>query len=1058
MQKSEASNLVANTLSRPFSRDDFSLLVKNIFKKIEEDSEFKPMRGTYIRAAFRSHIKKYERLGKYKDKDGRSIDILIVHLEREGSLERARTMQRNFVAWYLNGGRGGILRDAALVAFVAPDETDWRFSLVKMEYKEFGKSKELSPARRYSYPVGIHEKTHTAQRQLLPLLTDDKPPRLDDLISAFNVERVGQEFFERYKDLFLGLKESIDQLIEHDLKIAKDFKAKEVNSVDFSKKLLGQIVFLYFLQKKGWFGVKRGQPWGSGSKNFLRELLEKKHGDYENFYNDILEPLFYEALRLERPEDYYSRFDCRIPFLNGGLFDPLGEYDWVDTDVLMPNELFSNTKTNKDGDVGTGILDVFDRYNFTVKEDEPLEKEVAVDPEMLGKVFENLLEVKDRKSAGTYYTPRQVVHYMCQESLVNYLSQEVEDASKDDIRTLVEVGDAAVEHETIASERTSYAYKLPESVRKNAKQIDDKLSAIRICDPAVGSGAFPVGMMSEIVRTRSALVPHLPKANEKTAYDFKWHAIRNSLYGVDIDAGATEIAKLRLWLSLIVDEEDIHNIKPLPNLDFKIVQGNSLMSIEPNLLNQKLFSDLEELKPKFFEESGTRKKQSYKQQIDEIIDQITEGKKLFDFEVYFSEVFHEKKGFDVVIANPPYISHDKLDDKDYLKKSFKAFEPFADIYCYFIEQAIRIQRKGGTLCFITSNSYLRSDYGFPIRGLLRNENSVVQLINLHQFQVFKDALVNVAVLISEKAEFRQPALIVNAKINLEEDFATFVSEHQFKYEKTDLAEDPWTLVHVKALAVKKKIKDSHSTLEESGTKIRMGIATGYNEAFLIDEDKKRALIKADRKNTDLIKPILRGRDISRWVCRKPHLYVILAKNGINIPKDYPTIEKHFQSFGEKFRKRGAKGNHWTNLRATAFLDDFKREKIIWIELSEKGRFAISTEECYLLNSAYFLVPPKNLSVKYLLAVLNSRIIHFYMHCIAETSGAGVTRWINNFVKEFPIAVGEEMQVKNIEKLVDQIISEPGNAEAIEGRIDKVVGEIYGLTSNDNEVIERELAG
>jgi len=181
---------------------------------------------------------------------------------------------------------------------------------------------------------------------------------------------------------------------------------------------LGQIVFLYFLQKKGWFGVKRDADWGTGPKNFLRELFEGKHGTYKNFFNDILEPLFYEALAWERDDDFYSRFNCKIPFLNGGLFDPINNYDWVHTDILLPNDLFSNDYKTKEGDNGNGILDIFDRYNFTVKEDEPLEKEVAVDPEMLGKVFENLLEVKDRKSKGTYYTPREIVHYMCQQSVI----------------------------------------------------------------------------------------------------------------------------------------------------------------------------------------------------------------------------------------------------------------------------------------------------------------------------------------------------------------------------------------------------------------------------------------------------------------------------------------------------------------------------------------------------------------------------------------------------------------------------------------------------------------
>jgi hypothetical protein len=215
------------------------------------------------------------------------------------------------------------------------------------------------------------------------------------------------------------------------LRRVAEFADKKVSTADFAKKLMGQIVFLYFLQKKGWLGVPKGGDWGDGPHNFLRQLFNGKFGDYKNFFNDILEPLFYDTLATDRGHDAWCKiFNCRIPFLNGGLFEPLRDYDWQKTDIIIPNSLFSNTKTTKAGDTGTGILDVFDRYNFTVNEAEPLEKEVAIDPEMLGKVFENLLEVKERKSKGSFYTPREIVHYMCQESLINYLDTAVNSSAE----------------------------------------------------------------------------------------------------------------------------------------------------------------------------------------------------------------------------------------------------------------------------------------------------------------------------------------------------------------------------------------------------------------------------------------------------------------------------------------------------------------------------------------------------------------------------------------------------------------------------------------------------
>jgi type I restriction-modification system DNA methylase subunit len=673
MDKKQAQEIVKNTFEYPFDKERFISFVKNLLNSIEE-APFS-YKGNFIPDAYDQSVSTLERIGKYTDGEHK-IDILVVKLRKETSIERARTMQRNFIAWYLNGSRGGEMKDAALAAFVSPNAEDWRFSLVKMDYRfEEGKNgrvkvkEEFTPARRWSFLVGGNENSHTAQSRLVSIIADDEHnPTLAQLEEAFNIEKVAKEFFEKYRELFLRTKETLDEVSSRNKIIKADFEAKGVNTVDFTKKLLGQIVFLYFLQKKGWFGVQRDAAWSTGSKHFLRELFDGIHGKYKNFFNDILEPLFYDALARDRSDiDHWNdQFKCKIPFLNGGLFDPINNYDWVHTDILLPNELFSNTLKTKEGDTGNGILDIFDRYNFTVKEDEPLEKEVAIDPEMLGKVFENLLEVRDRKSKGTYYTPREIVHFMCQQSLINYLATELEEkVNKEDIDTLIKYGEQVGENEatveTKGRETRTYFYKLPENIRQNAKLVDDKLTDIKLCDPAVGSGAFPVGMMGEIVKTRNVLSAFI-KGPDRTIYNFKRECIEKSLYGVDIDPGAVEIAKLRLWLSLVVDEEDIKQIKPLPNLDYKIVCGNSLLGVEKNLFNNTLFKELERIKPLLFNETSPKKKQEYKNQIGDTISLITTGHTEFDFEVYFSEIFHEKKGFDVVIANPPYVRADSKVD------------------------------------------------------------------------------------------------------------------------------------------------------------------------------------------------------------------------------------------------------------------------------------------------------------------------------------------------------------------------------------------------------------
>ncbi|MGA1409192.1 MAG: class I SAM-dependent DNA methyltransferase, partial [Prochlorotrichaceae cyanobacterium] len=591
MEKSIATRLLKDTLQSPFDETQFRQFTRNLVNDLNEDKAF-TAQGNYIKDAYKQQVRQYKRIGQYVDPDENTIDILVVRLHQTTTLDRARTMQRNFIAQYLQDRDQ---KEAALVAYYTDDSPDWRFSLVRLDYRleqqsdgSYKPKKEVTAARRSSFLVGETEPNHTAQQQLLPLLLNDRQnPTLDELEAAFNIESVTKEFFERYKNLFLKVRNEIEALRQDDPVIADDFDQKQIDSANFAKKLLGQIVFLYFLQKKGWLGVEPGQPWGSGAKDFLRRLFDRENVDYDNFFNDVLEPLFYQALAVDRGSDALYELPgcqqpCKIPFLNGGLFEPIGGYDWQVTNVLIANETIQT------------ILDTFDLYNFTVREDEPLDKEVAVDPEMLGKVFENLLEVSDRKSKGAFYTPREIVHYMCQESLINYLDTTLnQQVLREDLDQLIRQGEQAIQNDAQVvqkgRETSKYQFQVSEAVRIHAADIDRALAEIKICDPAIGSGAFPVGMMQEIVKLRGVLTTYLtltpspptplPGEKERSAYAFKRHAIQTSIYGVDIDPGAVDIAKLRLWLSLVVDEEDYESIKPLPNLDYKIVCGNSLLSV-----------------------------------------------------------------------------------------------------------------------------------------------------------------------------------------------------------------------------------------------------------------------------------------------------------------------------------------------------------------------------------------------------------------------------------------------------------------------------------------------
>ncbi len=1010
---------------------------------------------------------------------------------------------------------------------------------------------EFTPARRWSFLVGVNENSHTAQSQLVDLVADDeRNPALAQLEESFNIEKVTKEFFEKYRELFLWTKETIEDVVKKDKKIKGDFEAKGVETVDFSKKLLGQIVFLYFLQKKGWFGVKRDADWGTGPKNFLRELFEEKQGAYKNFFNDILEPLFYEALARERDDDFYSRFNCKIPFLNGGLFDPINDYDWVHTDILLPNDLFSNTYKTKEGDKGNGILDIFDRYNFTVKEDEPLEKEVAVDPEMLGKVFENLLEVKDRKSKGTYYTPREIVHYMCQQSLINYLSTELEGkVSKEDIEVLIKHGEHLGENETTVEakgrETSTYFYKLPESIRQNADLIDEKLINIKVCDPAIGSGAFLVGMMGDIVKTRNVLSAYIKNKN-RTIYNFKRECIEKSLYGVDIDSGAVEIAKLRLWLSLVVDEDDIRQIKPLPNLDYKIMQGNSLiealsgeflasstdykrteMVSQLKKLKDELFDitspsqkelkrreidnlikvlfdygrnkQLEGLKQKilsirsqirFFEDERHRKDDDKRiQEIESIIKELKDLKipgpsEHFEWHINFSEAFHEKGGFDAVIANPPYIRQEDIKEyKPFLQKAgYKVYNSTSDLYTYFYEISYNILAKNRFSCFISSNKWMRAKYGEKLRNFFKTKTMVMKLIDFGGHKIF-DATVDTNIMLFQKNEPQKEYQLPYVKI--ESDFTVdeideYVNQKQQRIKQSELNVSGWTLADDKVLALKKKIDKIGTPLKNWNVKIYRGIITGFNEAFIIDNVTKELLCKNDRKSNAVIKPVLRGRDIGRYHYQWPGLWMIVIPSGWTNenrgkekPESFfknhqPVIYEHLKRSGSDSGKgkglynRDDQGDYWWELRDCDYYAEFEKGKIIYSDIGEKLTFVYDESGMFCNNTCYFI----NSDRKYLLAPLNSQLIDFYYRQISAQLGNGAIRSFTIYIEQLPIPQISEGQQKSFIILVGKILAitkdedylqnlaKQAKVKEYERQIDQMVYELYGFTKEEIKMVEK----
>jgi predicted RNA methylase len=1059
MDKKTAQDLIEKTFNNAFSEERFTVFAKNLLNDLEDkDNRYS---GNLIWDDFKEHINSYKRIGKYIDPEGQALDVLIVEVKSVTKLERARTVLRNFVIKHLSKFE----KDYALVAFYSKEDdgADWRFSFIKLEYRSEldeakGKvrtKKEFTPAKRYSFLVGKYEKAHTAKNQLLPLLQNiSNNPTIEELEAAFSIEKVTDEFFNQYKDLYIKLYEHF----ESDGKVKAALKDAGIDKARFTKKLLGQIVFLYFLQKKGWLGVAQNARWGTGKKRFVQELFEQAQKEKVNFFKDKLQYLFYEALAQERDNvnSYYKRFDCRIPFLNGGLFE--ADYEWEKANIAIPENLFRNEEKNKAGDVGTGILDVFDRYNFTIKEDEPLDKEVAVDPEMLGKVFENMLDITERKSKGAFYTPREIVHYMCQESLIHYLdnalnsgtsSYQAIDSSqlslmpgsadkkgnlkielertenirvpKKDIETFIREGHFALENdERVAAkgETKTYQYQLPESIRKNADLIDKHLSSIKICDPAIGSGAFPVGLLHELVNAMLALKPHLSYdylteklkgfgfthresiSDSRYIYRLKRHIIQESIYGVDIDSSAIDIARLRLWLSLVVDEDDLDPIETLPNLDYKIVCGNSLIGLPDGAMrNLVVEAELEKLKEKFYDITDEKEKKALRQKINtkirELLDSAEQfaGYKIdFDFKLFFSEVWREKGGFDVVIGNPPYGVSIKGEYRVIVSKQFEKV-PDYEIYYYFIELSKRLLRTNGTLTYIIPNTILFNVYANKYREEILKYWTIQEIIDCTTFKLFESAVVRNIILLFTKTT---GGTVVGYRNTF--DSKTFkdlitVQREFLKLDEIQIFSQNWALAFKlpkSIVDVIKKIKKGKKQLIETNPEISQGLIAydsyrGQSKEII----ESRAFHYTEYKNG--LKKWLLGEDVTRYRVRWNGQHYIDYCNGIANPRD----PKYFI------------GN-----------------RVLVREITNPRVFAAFTNEELYNDPAVLIVKEsiKGLDVYSLTAILNSDVVTFlHFNNSPKATKGDFPKILITDLKELPVVKPSEAYKETLKSYINYII-------------------------------------
>ena len=1035
-------------LAHPYNQKDWTDFLTQLFNEKDSSSDEGILSTPQRIAISNDKVKEAYELGSYLTSDERLIGIYQVNISEDMLLYRNKVGLRNLMTPIYKQNVDGVL-----VAFV--QEKKWRLSFISEFVKEIdpqGKMiKQITDEKRFTYLLGEGEKTKTATDRLKNLV--GKPLALQDFFEVFSVEMLSKDFFREYKEIY----EEFVAEIFHERHNQALFQGNDKAIRDFVKRMMGRIVFLYFIQKKGWLAVPKGKNWGEGNHNYLYHLYkETPKEDWPYFYEKRLVPLFFDTLTDKDSESEANLL--RFPYLNGGLFDKSQDENF--DSIVLPYETFSR------------LFDTFDKYNFTVYEDSPNEHTVAVDPEMLGHIFENLLE--DNKDKGAFYTPKEIVHYMCKESLKTFLYSKLPQNTTDECpkRTIAKI----VEHQPLEIEETLY-------LRQEGKNLASHLEQVKICDPAIGSGAFPMGLLQEIYYLKITLqqLGIIPEQNDA---QIKKHIIEQNIYGVDIDSGAVDIARLRFWLSLVVDEP---KPQPLPNLDFKIMQGNSLLESYQGVDLSELTkiksekeagaqitifdemidvyrNDLSNFIKIYFNCTNLEEKIALRQEIDrnirqQIIDQhfkvdlsninILANSYFFLWHTYFKDVF-DKGGFDIVIGNPPYVQLQKNGGKLaelYEKQGYETFARTGDIYCLFYEKAYQLLKQGGICNFITSNKWMRTGYGQATRKFFIEHTNPLILVDFAGIKVFETATVDVNILlyVKEKSSFNTWACTI--KDNQLKKLSLYVRQHGGNTSFS--SDESWVILSEIEQRIKAKIEAIGTPLKEWNISINYGIKTGFNDAFIINGEKRAELIAQDPKSAEIIRPILRGRDIKRYGYDFADLYLINTHNGVKEKgikririEDYPAVKAHLDLYYPQLEKRADQGDTPYNLRNCAYIEDFFKHKIIWKIIGNEIAFSIE-KEGFMVNNACYLLTGEHL--EYIVAFLNSKPIKWFsIQTNMNKTGVGDMQIGAQNIVIFPIP----MPQAKYEKIIIDLFE---NKEY--QKIEQIIYELYGFSKEEIIFIE-----
>lgn len=1064
-------------LRETYTRENWKQIVNAIFPNREFFAKEEPVEIT--KQTQRDLTQSMIRFGNIMLDDGNALALYEVEIKPNATnVTRNRVGLRNLITGEVIPG----IVDGALIVYHQKGHDDWRFSFYsKSKYwdEDGNEIKKETHPKRYTYVLGKGE-TCVTPRDRFWHLAEKRTRTIKDVLEAYSVEKVSKEFFVKYKKHYLAF---VDNLTASPFKISV-FNKDEKAIRDFVKKMLGRLVFLQFLQKKGWLDVPLDKHYGQGNKFFLSEFFGNNSSDA--FYSTCLVPLFFETLNNAKSE-VFKVTGTKFPYLNGGLFerDEIEKKAKADF-IVLDKQLFEN------------LFNFFGEYNFTIDESTPDDLDIGIDPEMLGHIFENLLE--DNREKGAFYTPKLMVQYMCQEVLIQYL--ELHLGKEESIERFIRYKDKGEDN-------------TKNFIRKNAAKISDLLDAIKICDPAIGSGAFPMGLLQEIFHAKLAL--NWTLLDKKG--DVKRSIIQNSIYGVDKDKGAVDIARLRFWLSLIVDEEVEEGKKPLPlpNLDYKIVAGNSLLPVfesevvyidwdlknsvgstkkyvdnvekilqkiikkqkdyySPDSNKDKLREEIKLLKIELLINQVSLTKQktleksveagdlfttkpSKKQQENEVVQKHYDkvlGKlnKLkanpdlpfehFDWKLDFPEILNpyvsENLGFDIVIGNPPYIRQESITDiKPYLEKidgkaNYEVYNSTSDIYTYFFELGHKLLKADkGVFSFICSKKYTRAKYGQNLRKYLLKNTEISGYVDFNEVQVF-GATVDTSIIFFQKKKeipvnYTFSYCQVGNDLIVNQPLVEYIDKVGYKYQSNSLTEEGWSFSSEAKEKIKEVISKTGKSFKFWEFECYRGVLTGCNEAFFITNEKRSELIADHPSAEDVIKPLLRGRDIDKYKVTYQDQYLIFTRRGINI-EEYPSIKKHLEYYHDRLQPKPSnyKGKNWTGRKSgtynwyeiqdnVAYFNDFEKEKLVWMELTDKPKFTIEKKGCYIDKTCCFLT---NENIRYLIAILNSKLSEWYFDKISTSSGVGTNLWMKTYVEQIPIPEIPKSEMRPFEILVDYV--------------------------------------